>query len=397
MREKFKGMSAAVCIGILLALLALTGTSGSAVVSAVNSVNPSLTSVDSAGRISGSTIHFFNNTRQNVYVFVSLKPEWLLHDALANAALSILGLKNIPKAYLSFSGLKKSLTSLNQLRKLYGTQKASGEVAKAVEEAAVREFGYKLFDGFKKISTKVSPGEAVPVFRSSLWNLFSVEGLKDLQNAKIRTLLVVAEDRKKSAEFSTGADDSWVSNEQGIYLAKRGTLQEIDSSNYDMALQSKAGPQCLRHGPPSYIRTLQGVVAGVCSSEKEQSWSAPNGLAGPFKAAPKRDQCLTAGEVRKSRKGVIFGKVWLESCKKDNEAQKKGGQWWGLLSDGRMMNIGLGEGSGCLYLGGHTGKKGKVFYAIYVKKCSGYPPFLWRLDKFNPWPYDWETGSPFGE
>ncbi|MBF6050132.1 hypothetical protein GO001_34015 [Streptomyces sp. NRRL B-1677] len=339
---------------------------------------------------------------------VALKPEWQLHQAIVDAGLSTLlggGWKT-----LTFSGFKEGLVSAWKLRGMYNATNAAKEVSETARDAAVRKFGDKLFDKFKEYAVKVAPGEVSAVSQAGgILHYLTVNGLKDLQNAKTRTLIAVTEDRRRSVEFSTGADDSWIASHQEIYLAKRGTLRMPDSTNDLTYLWRKVknGQQCLTRYKPAYI-SLSGVTTGSCG-QGSQVWKVnqpgPYGREEPRTPFDRTDGSVSSGDVCLAAKKLDnvgngkneAGEVSFQHCD-EKEAVRGRGQHWEISPDGRVMNSLLGEDFGCLYRNGNVyqSRKGKTFYSVAVKSCKDLTPnFKWELEKAYPYPYPWAEGSPY--
>ncbi|PBK78636.1 hypothetical protein ARMSODRAFT_984589 [Armillaria solidipes] len=176
------------------------------------------------------TVHMANNSGQEIYVMVSLDPDWAIVDIVTDIGLLLVGVGEI-KSVVTAAELP---ATLNTMRNLYEFLKITAKLLGGMASVGTRptEAALSLINAFKKTSIPISQGEYKNINDESFWSTyFNASGMASLLGANTLSVVAMSGDGKQVAMWNTGPDDSWIAiPREKIVRSKFGTLWEEDPS-----------------------------------------------------------------------------------------------------------------------------------------------------------------------
>lgn len=171
-------------------------------------------------------IYVANHNQQDAYILTAKSTGWQIGDFLTDIALFAVGIGEI-KAALTVADIPATINTTSDLIKvmkvaatlLSGTAAVGSRSAEAAKE---------VVDAFKKSSIKIPPQEYRDVLDTGVLDYLSPSGISGLLDADTITLVVMTDDGKKVADFSTNIDYSWIVTPSRIVRSQYGTINVED-------------------------------------------------------------------------------------------------------------------------------------------------------------------------
>lgn len=171
-------------------------------------------------------IYVANHNQQNAYVLAAKSTGWQIADFLTDIGLFAVGIGEL-KAALTVADLPATINTVSDMIKvmkvvaglLSGTAAVGSRSAEAAKE---------VVDAFKKSSIEIPPQDYKDVLDTGVLGYLSPSGIAGLLDADTITLVVMTNDGKEVADFSTNIDYSWIVTPDGIVRSKYGTINVED-------------------------------------------------------------------------------------------------------------------------------------------------------------------------
>ncbi|KAG7093085.1 hypothetical protein E1B28_009373 [Marasmius oreades] len=174
---------------------------------------------------SSNSVYMANSTEEDIYVMVSLNPDWIIADLITDIDLFLTAIGEIAQLVTGvvLPTTIATLRDLHQFLKISYT--ALGEETVASTEAALA-----IHNAIKKNSIVIPAGQYKQVNEKNwLELLFNASGVGSLLGASIVSLMVMTGDGKRFAMYDTKSDYSWIATNDGKCVrSKYGSVWQQD-------------------------------------------------------------------------------------------------------------------------------------------------------------------------
>ncbi|KAK6509234.1 hypothetical protein TWF481_003992 [Arthrobotrys musiformis] len=169
------------------------------------------------------SVYMANDSRQDIYLMVSLNPDWAIVDVIADVILLFNGVEEIKAACTTLD----LPAALKTLKDLYDFLKIASMVVGGMFATGSRQADALLsfIEAFKKTSHKLEYNESVEIHSDNFLNYLNADGIAALAGAETVSVIAMSGDSKQLAFWNTNSDASWIATDvRRIVRSKYGTI-----------------------------------------------------------------------------------------------------------------------------------------------------------------------------